>query len=204
VYSPELDAAEHAFWTKLEFNRCTHCPLKSEEYRHCPAAVDLENIIPIFQKILSYERVTIEVQTPERTYSKHCDVQTGLRSLLGLVMATSACPVLSRLKGLASYHLPFATFDETLFLTVGAYLLSQYFRNKDGHPPYINLVNLDRFYKELGTVNSCFKKRIDATAERDANLNAIGALWALSVGVSSSLEEHIKDLKSKFVFNPEE
>jgi hypothetical protein len=58
----------------------------------CPVAIDIETISSQFADILSYEEAHIEVITQERSYSKATDAQTGLRSLLGLIMATSACP----------------------------------------------------------------------------------------------------------------
>ena len=192
------DADEHAFWTELKFNQCTNCPLSNDEFRHCPAALDLEDIVRVFEKILSYQKVNVEVRTPERTYSKHCDAQTALTSLVGLVMATGRCPILSKLKGLASFHLPFATMEETVFRTTGAYLLSQYFQYKQGHPPDLDLVGLDQLYQELQIVNKGFKKRIDAASEKDANMNAIASLYALSAGVAYSLEDQLMELKSQF------
>jgi hypothetical protein len=204
VFNSAVDAKEHAFWTKLNFNQCSNCPLKSDQYRHCPAAVDLEGILDIFQKIISYERVHVEVRTPQRTYSKQCDVQTGLTSLLGLVMATSACPILSRLRGLTSFHLPFATMDETIFRIAGAYLLSQYFQSKDGGLPDHELAGLDEFFKQVRTLDECFKKRIDTMSEQDANKNAIVSLCVLAMGVSYSLEDKIEELRPRFssLFRP--
>jgi hypothetical protein len=161
-------------------------------------AIDLEKILEAFGKILSYEKVHVEVRAPARTYSKDCDVQTGLRSLLGLLMATSACPILSRLKILARYHLPFATLDETVFRTAGAYLLGQYFRFQEGDSPDHELAELDVFCKQLQTVDQCFKKRIDAMSERDANMNAISSLCILAMGISSSIEDQIQELKPRF------
>ncbi len=196
--NPATDTAEHAAWTKLDFNQCSNCPLKPDRHHRCPPAVDLEKIVPIFQKLLSYQKVSVEVRTPERTYSKQCDVQTGLASLLGLVMASSACPILSRLKGLAHYHLPFATVEETVFRTTAAYLLGQYFRYKGGHSPDQNLSGLDELYKQLRILNQCFKKRIEATSEQDANMNAIVSLWAISMGVTYSLEDQLNELKPHF------
>ncbi len=88
-------------WTKLEFHQCTNCPLRPAERAHCPVAVDVEEIALQFADVVSHESASVQVETADRTYSKRCDVQTGLRSLLGLVMATSACPILAQLEGLA-------------------------------------------------------------------------------------------------------
>jgi hypothetical protein len=186
---------KHPFWTRLDFNQCRGCPLDATHHYHCPAAIDLKPIMETFQSVVSFANAQITVTADERTYSRHCDVQTGLRSLVGLVMATSGCPTLSRLKGLAKMHLPFATLEETIFRSTGAYLLKQYFIFKEGGTPDLELKGLHAFYEELQTVNRCFKRRIDAASEKDANMNALGSLIYLSMGVSFSLEEKLLEMR---------
>jgi hypothetical protein len=198
VFDRAVDLTEHAPWTRLTFNQCERCSLTEAHCQHCPVALDVEQIANRFQDILSYERAQVEVLTPERTYLKLCDVQTGLRSLLGLVMATSACPVLSQLKGMASTHLPFATLEETLFRTAGAYLIQQYFAHKAGGQPDLDMRGLDALYKELYAVNRSFKTRLDSACSKDSNLNAIGSLIYVSMGVSCSLEDNLKELRGMF------
>jgi hypothetical protein len=185
-------------WTLLTFNQCPNCPLSATEHSHCPVALDLGEIVTRFRSLLSFQEATVTVHTPERSYSKRCDVQTGLRSLLGLVMATSGCPILGRFRSMAYYHLPFANVEETLFRTVGSYLLKQYFVRKAGGVADLELRGLARFYDEVGEVSQAFKRRIDAASEKDANMNAIGTLILLGMVVSSSLDEQLKELQSQF------
>lgn len=201
-FDEAVDRAEHAPWTKLAHNQCDNCPLHADQFRHCPVALDLEQIASKFANIISHEAVNVQVTGPERVYFKRCDVQTALRSLVGLVMASSACPILSRLKGMAHYHLPFSTVEETLFRAVGAYLLRQYFVHKEGGEPDLDLAGLNDLYRELQALNACFKKRIDAASHKDANMNALGSLFALSMAVSFSLEDKLQELKDEF-FPPE-
>jgi hypothetical protein len=185
-------------WTLLIFNQCPNCPLARTEHLHCPVALDLEDIVTRFRGLLSFQVATVKVHTPERSYVKQCDVQTGLRSLLGLVMATSGCPILGRFRSMAYYHLPFANVEETLFRTVGSYLLKQYFVRKAGGVADLELRGLARFYEEVGEVSHAFKGRIDAASEKDANMNAIGTLILLGMVVSSSLDEQLKELEAQF------
>jgi len=187
--------AEQPSWTKLEFHKCTLCPLSGSEFNHCPAALDARKITETFKSMISYLEVTLEVRTTERTYLKRCDAQTGLRALFGLVMATSGCPILSRLKGLAKTHLPFASMEETIFRTVGAYLIHQYLVHKQGGEPDWELRDLNTLYGQLQEVNQCFKGRIDAASERDANMNALGSLVSLAMGVSFSLEAQLDEIQ---------
>jgi len=197
-FDTQADQAEHGLWTQLSFFQCTHCPLAPAQYRHCPVALDLEPITLEFKRVISHTRVRVEVLAPERVYVKDCDVQTGLRSLLGLVMATSSCPILTPFKGLAASHLPFATMEETLFRTVGAYLLRQYFVYQAGGAPDLDLRGLDQFYQHLHILNRCFCNRLVAASEQDANLNALYSLLCVAEGVSFSLEENLQELRQIF------
>ena len=189
------EQADHPFWTELEFQKCNLCPLSSSEFTHCPAALDAQKITETFKSVISHLAVTIEVRTPERTYLKRCDAQTGLRALFGLVMATSRCPILSQLKGLAKTHLPFASVEETIFRSVGAYLIQQYLVQKRGGQPDWELRGLNSLYEQLQEVNRSFKARIDAASERDANMNALGSLVSLAMGVAFSLEDQLAEIE---------
>src|ERR1700752_750036 len=79
-------------WTRLEFHKCTHCPLAPERQPHCPVAVSIAGVVVAFSRKISHEVVTVTVKSPERTYEKRLSLQQGLCSLLGLLMATSGCP----------------------------------------------------------------------------------------------------------------
>lgn len=189
------DQSAQSSWTQLARHRCPHCPLDPSQANHCPPALDSAAIVTTFHSVLSYEVATVEVITPERTYVSRCDLQTALRALLGLVMATSACPILARLKGLARLHLPFASLEETLLRTAGAYLLKQYLVFKQGGAPDWELKGLDAYYQDLQLLNQHFKKRLDEFSQLDANLNAIGALINVSMGVSMSIEDRLAILE---------
>jgi len=190
---------KHAKWTGLGFHQCKNCTLDANKHPRCPTAIDIEGIATKFTAILSYEESNVCVKTPQRNYSRRCDVQSGLSSLFGLVMATSGCPILSQLRCLAHYHLPFATQEETIFRTVGAYLLKQYFVVKKGGIPDLELFELSNFYEQLKTLNASFTERVRAASKLDANINAILHLFYLSELVSISLEDNLKNLSPLFL-----
>ncbi len=198
VYSREEDEKPHAGWTKLGFHQCDNCPLSAEKTQHCPPAVDLQKVIEDFSEISSVETARVEVKSPQRETWKECDVQTGLNSMMGLLMATSGCPVLSHLKNLANFHLPFSTYEDTLFRTVGGYLIKQFFICKRGGKPDMDLKGLDDFYRALGVVNSCFVERINATAKEDASSNAVVIYWSISSIVNASIEDQLMNEKKLF------
>ena len=120
-------AAQTPRWTRLENNRCSNCPLNPAQYSHCPAAVDLHRVIEDFRGLPAFKKVSVQVRTPEREYIKHAGLEEGLRALLGVIMATSACPLLGRLKPMAQQHLPFASNQEFILRAVSLYLMRQYF-----------------------------------------------------------------------------
>jgi len=197
-YTQDIDKAPHSFWTALSYHKCENCPLSALTHSCCPVAVDLEGVISAFSTHVSCEKATVYVITPERTYVRNCDVQQGLCSLTGLIMATSACPVINRLRPLANFHLPFATSEETIFRTVGAYLVKQFLLMHDGEEPDFELKGLNQIYSELVIVNTCFVNRIRDASEKDANLNAVIRHDAFSLLVLFALKDGLKNEKMRF------
>lgn len=193
-----LDNADYPEWTRLEFQKCGNCPLKSTEYSHCPVAIDAKEIILGFKEILSCSTTDVQVITPERDYFKRCDAQTGLRALIGFVMATSACPILSRMRGMAHYHLPFASIDEIVFRVTASYLLTQLYLYKDGQKPDWDLTGLKQHYEDMQTLNYDFLQRIRVATEADTNLDVLATLFSISSLLSMNLEQHLEKLKPLF------
>lgn len=193
-----LDNADYPEWTRLEFQKCGNCPLKSTEYSHCPVAIDAKEIILGFKEILSCSTTDVQVITPERDYFKRCDAQTGLRALIGFVMATSACPILSRMRGMAHYHLPFASIDEIVFRVTTSYLLTQLYLYKDGQQTDWDLTGLKQHYEDMQTLNYDFLQRIRVATEADTNLDVLATLFSISSLLSMNLEQHLEKLKPLF------
>lgn len=185
-------------WTALAHRQCPHCPLQPVPGALCPAAADLAPAIASFAKVISYERAQVTVETPERTVAKECQVQLALSSLVALIMATSACPILARMRGLALTHLPFATMEETLFRVVGAYLVRQLLIHRQGGNPDLALDGLKAHYADLEILNRSFKTRITTAASKDSTLNAVAALGALSMGVGMFIDDSMLGELSRF------
>ena len=91
-------------WTRLDFHKCAHCPLDSETQPHCPLSARIAGIVDRFAEIISHEQTRVQVQTPQRTVSKDTTAQQGLSALMGLVMATSGCPIMGLFKPMAAFH----------------------------------------------------------------------------------------------------
>ena len=199
VETPETRAQPLPKWTRLATDTCPNCPLDRATHKYCPAAVDLHVAAAKFRTIASYQRAQVSVVVGQRTYVSECDMNTGLRSLFGLYMALSGCPITSRLRPLALRHLPFATMNETLSRVVSHYLLKQYFVMKSGGTPDWELKELVTLYDALDVVSSAFVKRVAHASERDSNLNAICDLATFSRVYVMALDELLKEDKELFL-----
>jgi hypothetical protein len=197
-----LNQADYPAWTELSFKQCSNCPLNPQEYSHCPVAIDAKEIILGFKEILSSSVTDVRVTTQEREYFKRCDAPTGLRALIGLVMATSACPTLSKMRGMAYYHLPFASMDEIVFRVTSSYLLGQYYIHQEGGEADWDLRGLKKHYKDVLTLNYDFLQRIQAANEADSNLDVLSTLFSISSILSVRLEQHLQKIRPLFVDTP--
>ena len=186
-------------WTLLERSKCPHCPLAGAP--HCPAAADLVPTIDTFAQIISHQQAQVTVRMAERTVSAHCQAQHALSSLVGLIMASSACPILGRMRGLTRTHLPFATMEESLLRVVGAFLIRQWLDAKDGAVAAPDLSGLKAHYADLEVLNKAFRQRLRSAQRQDSVLNAISSLGALSTGIGMSLEDDLRDV-ADYTFLP--
>ncbi len=195
----KTETQTNVFWTELDYNKCPNCTLNSETNPQCPVAVDLKEIIVTFSGMKSIDKYEVKVVTPLRTYMKDCDLQVGLQSLIGLVMATSHCPVFRKMRGLAEFHLPFASVQENMFRIAGFYLIQQYYRHRKQSSIDMNLTGLGSFQKEMLKADNHFFARIREASESDANLNALVSWSSTSMLMSRSLEAMMSEQEKIFL-----
>ncbi len=195
VVVPSAGKLQHCpAWTRLEVEQCQNCPLSREQWSHCPASLAIHEIVALFADHLSIVPVDVQVTTKERSYCKKTDLQSCLHSILGLAMATSQCPILSRLRPMAYFHLPFASLEETLFRLVSTYLLKQYLLGRKGtQAPDWDLHGIESLYKELEVVNHHLLKRIRLASKEDANINAVQSYCSISFLVGITLEQTLNE-----------
>lgn len=193
-YSAEAAKAAPA-WTRLEHQQCSNCPLSRDNFSHCPAAVDLHRVIEDFQGLPAFKKAQVWVRTPEREYSKLVSLEEGLRALLGVIMATSACPVLGKLRPMAQNHLPFANNQEFALRTVSLYLTRQYFNFREGRHADWELKGLVRMFQQLQLVNQAFWQRIHDTCEGDSNLKAFLTFFSMASSMTYSLETQLQKIR---------
>lgn len=201
-YCIELDRAYAAAavqtapaWTRLGHQQCSNCPLSKDTFSHCPAAVDLHRVIEDFQGLPAFKKASVWVRTPEREYTKLVSLEEALRSLLGVIMATSACPILGKLRPMAHNHLPFASNQEFTLRTVSLYLSRQYFNAREGRHADWELKGLVRIFQQLQLVNQAFWQRIHDTCEGDSNLKAFLTFFSMSSSMSYSLETQLQKIR---------
>lgn len=185
-------------WTLLESNQCRCCPLTKEKYPHCPIAINIVGLVEEFKNYPSSDSCDISCKTPERTYLKTTSVQEGLFSILGIIMATSDCPVMGFFKPMARFHLPFSTIQETVVRSASIYMLRQYFENKKGKTPDLKLEALDEHYAKVQEVNRGILLRIKSIAESNIDKNAIVILNSLAQLFSYEIDDGLKSIEYLF------
>ena len=185
-------------WARLENHQCPNCTLRSADHPYCPIALNLLDLLLPFNDMYSYENVYVQVQTKERLYAARVSVQSGLSALLGIYMVTSGCPILSKLKPMVRFHLPFATVEETIYRSVSAYLLGQYYRYRDQREADWSLSGLRRIYEDIQIVNVAMARRLRSIAQKDANVNALIVLDIFAKQLPLSIDESLKRLEYLF------
>lgn len=187
-------------WTRLDFHKCAHCPLSSETHPHCPLSARIAGIVDRFAEIISYEAMVVEVRTAERTVSKDTTAQQGLSALMGLVMATSGCPITALFKPMAAFHLPFANSDETTYRAASMYLLAQYYLNKEVGEVDMSMRGLEAFYRSVEVLNEHMAERVRAATSRDAAINALVELDFFAKNFTFGMDLRLDELK--YLFQP--
>jgi len=160
-------------WTKLSCSRCENCSLDPQKHPLCPVAANLLEATDAFARNISYEEVSVVIRTTPRNYQRKIPLQSALRSLFGIYMAASGCPVLDKLRPMVVTHLPFATITETAYRAFSMYALAQCFIHKKGGTPDLEFKKLGEIYKDVETVNRALNHRLMSAGFEDATLNAI-------------------------------
>ncbi len=208
AFAVDIDAATLAYqapadatppeWTALGNHQCGNCPLKAEASPRCPVAVNLAPAIDRFLNRLSYEDVEVWVTTPAREYHKRLSLQKAVSGLFGLIMASSGCPILDKLRPMTLTHLPFAEVEETRYRTISMYLFAQFFRARKGLSADWDLSGLEKIEGDIGQVNRDFVERLRSLPMKDANLNAIVSLDCFLLPTAALMSRSLQKLERIF------
>jgi hypothetical protein len=160
----------------------------------------LIDVIEFFKEMASYDTVDLEVEAQSRTYlGRSIPLQQGVSGLIGLLMASSGCPVVGKLKPMVRYHLPLSDGEETTYRAVTMYLLTQYFvYRKKGKPDWA-LKHLINVYKDIRMVNESFAHRVRMACPKDANVNAVVILNIFAeLVIFYTGHDSLKDIEEMF------
>ncbi|KPA18943.1 hypothetical protein MHK_000880 [Candidatus Magnetomorum sp. HK-1] len=186
-------------WTDLEHCQCENCPLNKNIYPKCPVAHNLYSLIEVFNDQISFEEVSVEIISDQRTYKKDTTLQIALQSLFGILMAASDCPNMNFLSSMALFHLPFASFEETILRAASFYLLKQYFQKRNNLFYDYSMDGLKKQYEAVEKVNQGLLERIQSIeTEGDASLNAITTLNAFAQMFSLQYELDLASIQYIF------
>jgi len=186
------------YWTALDFHQCSNCPLQVGESPHCPAALRLAAVGSRCANLVSFDRVSVSVETPERTITTQTTAQQGLASLIGLIMAGSGCPRTAVFRPMARFHLPFSNESETAYRVASMYLLAQHYAVREGRAPDLDLKDLGLVYRGVHLVNRGMVQRLRAATREDAVVNAIVLLDVYTSLVPAALDELLQELRPSF------
>ena len=142
--------------------------------------MNIADLVSAFSDTVSYDSCTVTCISADRTVGKVTSVQDGLRSIMGIIMATSGCPALDIMRPMAWFHLPFANADESLFRWAATYMLRQYFHLQAGEPADLQLAKIKTLYHDIELVNRGMLDRIRNASLLDADRNAIVVLNSIA------------------------
>jgi hypothetical protein len=183
------------FWTELTFSRCANCPLDERLNAHCPAALQLASALEPLSALVSFDTVGVTVTQAERTVYAQTSAQQAMSSVIGLVMATSGCPWTDHLRPMARFHLPFASEAETVYRSIGMFLLARAIAGSDESHGF---AALEELYQNLHVVNRDMSRRLGAAARTDPARNAMALLDAYTTLLPEALERSLDELSPLF------
>ena len=200
IINTNINAEDGIEWTDLENYQCENCPLNTKDFPKCPIAHNLHSLVEVFGDQISFEEVSVEIISDQRTYKKDTTLQIALQSLFGILMAASDCPNMNFLSSMVLFHLPFASFEETILRAASFYLLKQYFLKRDNQQYDYSMEGLKKQYEAVEKVNQGLLDRIQSIeTEGDASLNAITTLNAFAQMFSLQYELDLASIQ--YVFN---
>lgn len=186
-------------WTRMDFQGCPDCPLEPTAIT-CPLAGRLEPLVSRLGHLTSFSELDLQVNTPDRRYSKRVPAQDAIASLMGLLNGTSGCPNMAFFRPMARFHLPLANLDETFYRVLSMYMLAQFLRHRNGLSVDMEMEGLSSHYARINVVNKHLVKRLRAAAREDGTLNAAVLLDMLAMTMPMMLDDlpHIEKLFKAF------
>ncbi len=184
------ELTEPAEWTRLDFHKCSCCPLSSETAQYCPAAESLESTLMRFQDRYSYERVeATAVDGANRRTVIEGTLQEVGSVFVQLAVFSSGCPMGKRLRPLLRDMRPFATNNELTHYLISKLLLKN--RGQVSEAREDIKYQLEPLHEVF---NNLWKRLDDSPPGGDAVQNSIVRMDAFAMNVSLQLDEILDEL----------
>ncbi len=196
--SVEAEGQEIPEWIELERFKCDRCSLSTGSRKTCPAALSIKEVVETLAARVSFEEVELRVVRDKVTLGTRISIQQAARSLIGLSIPLSACPVMMKLRPMARLHLPLGNRIHTAFRFLGMYLIAQYMKKQTGRTPDWELAGLLDLLEDIHMVNHYLTQRIRAVHQRDATVNALVGLDFFANNVEWSIEDSLEELGPLF------
>jgi len=193
--SLEDASQDYPAWVKLERFKCDLCTLPPGSRRTCPAALSVQPAVEAFANCFSFEKLKVEVRVDRLLFSGEIPAQNAVRSLVGLLLSLSSCPVLSRLRPMAHFHLPFGSRQHTAFRFLGMYLIAQRLRQLEGLAPDWEMGGLLDLFKQIHEVNRNLAERLRDASTQDAAINSLIILDSLAYAAEADVESSLEQLR---------
>lgn len=185
-------------WVRLERSQCTDCPLAPGSRKTCPAALSIKPVVEAFGNSVSFENIQVKAQVNGVKLEATVPAQHAVRPLVGLLLALSSCPVMTKLRPMAHFHLPFGGQEHTAFRHLGTYLIAQYLRQRHGLAPAWDLTELRGLFMRLHMVNRALAERLREASVQDATVNSLITLDTFAKSAEMDIEEHFSQWEEIF------
>ena len=90
-------------------------PPGRKKHPQCPIAANLVEVVNFFKDLVSYEKTYMMIESGNRNFIGKVSLQEGIKSLVGVYMVTSGCPVMDHLRPMLRVHLPFPNMEESVY-----------------------------------------------------------------------------------------
>lgn len=182
--------AEGPAWTQMNAERCANCTVEGGV---CRAALAIVPVVEAFGDIDSLEQVRARAFLPGYTAEVTAPISHVASSIMGLCMAASGCPRLAPFRGMAVFHQPFATLEETVIRAAGFTLLGRWAHGTlADQDPFAPLIAA---WQQLEEVNLHISRSLRDHCAADAALNGLVYLDMFAKGGGFGLESALAALR---------
>lgn len=165
-------------WTRLSHKQCAHCPLRGPE--RCPAAVPLVPVVEAIRKERSGAPATTEIRSLDgrRRYRLRGGLSEVFGPLVKLLLTTSGCPILDRLRPAIRLGAPLATPDQLTRAILAGGLLGEFARTGGSTTEPAFKAALRVLIDDADAAVAGLLERVRSLNPKDAVVNALLGLHA--------------------------